>query len=296
MRVSIIIPSYKNYVLTSNCLTSISKFDNGKYDCEIIVVDDYSGAETTDKLRQIEGIILIENEVNSGFSKVCNIGARRAKGDLLVFLNNDTEVFNGWLEAIVQAFAYENNVGAVGVKLLMPNGKIQHAGVVISKDKIPIHIYYNRNHNLPCVNYRREFMAVTAACIAIPKKVFSEVDGFDENYINGFDDIDLCHRIREKGYRILYEPKAVVTHYESVSEGRFNHCNNNMDLYMSRWKNVESDEHKKYREDGFGWLWITLQDLKRTPLYISIYRLSYSLYQRIKNVWLPFVSPESEKY
>lgn len=291
MRVSIIIPSYKNYVLTSNCLTSILKFDNGKYDYEIIVVDDYSGVETTEKLKQIRNINLIENPVNLGFSKTCNIGAKTAKGDLLIFLNNDTEVYDGWLEAIVQNFIYESNIGAVGVKLLFPNGKVQHAGVVISQDKIPRHIYYNQDHDLPWVNYRREFAAVTAACIAIPKRVFCEVKGFDENYINGFDDIDLCHRIREKGYRILYEPKAVVRHYESVSEGRFNHRKSNMDLYMSRWKNVESDEHKRYREDGFIWPWIILQDLKRTPLYISIYRLSYSLYQRIINVWLHFVSP-----
>ena len=110
------------------------------------------------------------------------------------------------------------------------------------------------------VNKEREFQAVTAACIAIPKKVFNEVRGFDEEYVNGLEDVDLCLRIKQKGYKIIYTPKSVVIHHESVSPGRFKFNKHNSDLYMSRWRDAKSDEHKYYQEDGLNWLQILGRD------------------------------------
>jgi GT2 family glycosyltransferase len=255
---SIIIPTFNKLDLTKKCLDAISS--NSKGDFEVIVVDNASSDGTPDYLKKEKRIISTLNKKNLGFSKGNNIGAKKAKGETLVFLNNDTEVQKGWLESIEKVFEKEKNVGAVGVKLLFPDGLIQHAGVTFSEDHVPRHIYYREKADDPKVNKQREFKAVTAACIAIPKKVFEEVGGFDESFVNGLEDVDLCLRIKEKGYRILYTPESVVLHHESVSPGRFNANKHNSDLYMSRWRDVEPDEHRFYKEDGLGWWQILMKD------------------------------------
>ncbi|MDP4127676.1 MAG: glycosyltransferase family 2 protein [Bacillota bacterium] len=284
MNSSIIIPTYKNLELTKKCLDAIKKNTQGDY--EVIVVDDNSGDGTAEYLRAQDNIKTIINTRNLGFAKNCNAGARESGGAILIFLNNDTEVHAGWLEAIERVFAKESRAGAVGVKLLFPNGLIQHAGVVISPDKTPRHIYYEASAGITAVNKEREFQAVTAACIAIRRDVFIEAGGFDEEYRNGLEDVDLCLKIGKLGYKIIYTPQAVVTHHESIAPGRFKHNQHNADLYMSRWSNnIVSDEHKYYKEDGRSALWVLGQDLRSMsfgpneygtrPLYVSILRLFY---------------------
>jgi GT2 family glycosyltransferase len=259
MKYSIVIPTFNKLELTEKCLSSI--FSNTKGEYEVIVIDNSSKDKTQNFLEKEKRITAVLNKENLGFSKANNIGAKKAKGDLLIFLNNDTEVQKGWLEAISRIFEEETKVGAVGVKLLFPDGTIQHAGLAFSEDNIPRHLYYRDKADLPRVNKQREFKAVTAACIAIPKKVFKEVGGFDERYINGLEDVDLCLRIKEAGYRIVYQPKSVVIHHESVSPGRFDYNKHNSDLYMLRWKNVLPDEHRYYREDGLNWFQILVKDM-----------------------------------
>lgn len=280
---SIIIPNYKGGELLSKCLEAI--FSNTTSEIEIIVVDDASRDGATKFLEAQKNVRVYINNENMGFAKSCNKGATIAKGDILVFLNNDTEVQRGWLEAIRFIIETEENVGAVGVKLLFPNKKIQHAGVVISPDKIPRHIYYQVNNNRPELNMERDFQSVTAACIAIPRVVFEEFGGFDEDFRNGMEDVDLCLKIKKGGYRIVYTPDSVVIHHESVAPGRHKNNKYNMDLYMSRWRSAESDEHKYYKEDGKSALWILGQDLRSMssgpdeygtrPLYVSILRYFY---------------------
>jgi GT2 family glycosyltransferase len=259
MKYSIIIPSYKNTKLMKMCLEAIKKNTQG--DFEVIVIDDNSGSETVSYLKSAKGISLVLNKENKGFAWNNNKGASLAKGEILIFLNNDTEVQPGWLEAIDDVFNTEENVGAVGVKLLYPDGTIQHAGVVISTDHMPRYMYKQKPADFPPANIQREYKEVTAACIAIPKKIFEEVGGFDEAFRTGFEDIDLCLKLVHKGYRIIYTPKSVVIHHESVAPGRFISENKNFVLYMSRWKDEPSDAHKYYREDGHGTLWILWQDL-----------------------------------
>jgi GT2 family glycosyltransferase len=283
MSYSIIIPTYKNLGLTKKCLDAVKKNTQGDY--EVIVVDDNSSDGTAKYLQTQDSVKVIINTKNLGFAKNCNSGARESVGDILVFLNNDTEVHAGWLEAIERAFEKDDRVGAVGVKLLFPDGTIQHAGVVISPDKTPRHIYYKAAEGIGAVNKAREFQAVTAACIAIRRDVFTEVGGFDEEYRNGLEDVDLCLKIGKLGYKIIYTPEAVVTHHESIAPGRFKHNQHNADLYMSRWSDAVSDEHKYYKEDGKSALWALGQDLRSMsfgpneygtrPLYISILRLFY---------------------
>lgn len=259
MKYSIIIPTYNKIELTKKCLKSL--FLNTKGDFEIIVVDNASGDGTKEYLQKEERVTKIYNSKNVGFSKANNRAAKSAKGEILVFLNNDTEVQPGWIEGIEKIFNEEKNIGAVGVKMLFPDGKIQHAGVVISEDHIPRHIYRLFPAKDPKVNKKREFQAVTAACIAIPKIVFEKIGGFDEGFTNGLEDVDLCLKIKKAGYRIVYQPESVVIHHESASPDRNKHTKHNYDLYIKRWREISPDEHQYYREDGLNGLQIFLRDI-----------------------------------
>lgn len=260
--VSLIVISYNKKELTRKCLDSIFAGKNKGLIEEVIVVDNASTDGSVEFLKKQKNIEFIQNRKNFGFAKANNIAAQKAKGDILIFLNNDTEVQTMWLEPIVKTFEEKKNIGAVGVKLLFPDGLIQHAGLAFYPDHIARHIYYRARADKPRVNKEREFKAVTAACIAIPKSVFFEVGGFDEEYINGMEDVDLCLKIKQKGYKIIYQPKSVVIHHESVSPGRFNHSQHNADLYMSRWRDVKPDLHEYLKEDGFNTFQILLFDLR----------------------------------
>lgn len=287
--ISIIIPVYKKLDLTKKCLNSIKKNTKGVF--EVIVVDDNSQDETAEYIKGLGWPILIQNKENLGFAKNNNKAAKISKGDILVFLNNDTEVHPGWLEALTEPLT-DKKVGEVGAKLLFPDGLVQHAGVVISKDKVPRHIYYRHAADKLYVNKMRDFQIVTAACVAIRKEVFNEIGGFNEAYINGMEDVDLCLRLGEKGLRVVYQPEAVVTHHESVSPGRHLKNRHNADLYMKNWGNkVVSDEAKYYREDGFGLLYSLAMDLKnmayasdeygRKPIYVYVLKWIYIPLQKI---------------
>lgn len=290
MKYSIIIPSYNNQRLMEKCLASIRK-NTVEIDFEVLVVDDCSADGARDYLKAQKDIQLILNDKNLGFAASNNKAANIARGNIMVFLNNDTEVQPGWLKSIDEVFKKEKNIGAVGVRLLFPDGKIQHAGVVIAPDHTPRHIYRLKPTGYPAANKERDFKVLTAACLAIPKKIFEEMGGFDEAYRNGLEDVDLCLKIYHKGYRLIYTPKAVVIHHESVAPGRFESNEKNADLYMSRWKEEPSDSHKYFQEDGMSWFSIVLDDLremswgpnkyKTRPTWINIGRYVYIPLQKI---------------
>lgn len=132
-------------------------------------------------------------------------------------LNNDTLVTDGWLNALMEPVAKDDNLAVVGAKLLYPNDLVQHAGVVFNQKGKVYHLYryFHRDH--PAVNKTREFQVVTSACLLIRTQVFMQVGLFDENFRNGFEDVDLCLRARQSGYRLLYNPDCVVYHLESMT-------------------------------------------------------------------------------
>ena len=249
-KVSIIIPTYNNLEYTKKCLEAIRKKTNKEL-YEIIVVDNASSDDTPLFLKSQKDIVYILNKKNNNFSGACNQGADIAKGEIFLFLNNDTEVHENWLEPLIDIIKKEKMIGAVGSKLLFSDGKIQHAGIAVFDSKIPEHIYRLSPANKKYVNKRREFQAVTAACIAIPKNIFDQVGGFDEYYRNGYEDMDLCFKIGKAGYKIIYEPKSVVTHHESISPGIHTYLIKNLDLLMSRWWKIKSDANNYFEDDGF---------------------------------------------
>jgi len=235
--VSIIIPTYNNHALTRTCLTSLyKKLADMPY--EIICVDNASTDGTTHLLEaeaSKKRICLIQNNQNLGFAKACNQGAFSSQGKFVVFLNNDTVVREGWLDAMIQCIKSSPDIGVVGSKLLYPEGTIQHAGVTFDSQAIPYHIYRFADADASYVNKERSFSAVTGACMLLKREAFIGIGGFDEAFQNGLEDVDLCLRIRREGLRVRYCPQSVVCHYESVSPGRFTKARENYSYFFEKW-------------------------------------------------------------
>ncbi|OQW35778.1 MAG: hypothetical protein A4E19_16140 [Nitrospira sp. SG-bin1] len=251
---SIIIPVCNRLELTRDCLTALSQIGN-QPEYEVIIVDNGSTDGTQEFLAELKGDVqIIRNEENVGFAKACNRGARVARGQYLVFLNNDTIPQSGWLSSLVSEVDAHQEVGIVGSKLLYPNGTIQHAGVVRDLEhRLPYHIYKNLPADHPAVNQRREFQIVTAACLLIRRALFEEVEGFDEGYMNGFEDADLCLKVRERGYAVVYQPRSVVVHLESQTSGRKLHDDQNATRFLDRWGSQwwAVDEDRHFYVDGY---------------------------------------------
>jgi GT2 family glycosyltransferase len=233
--VSIVIPVFNNLALTRGCLESLARTTVAtKF--EIIVVDNASTDGTAEflKLEESAGRIrVLTNSQNEGFSRACNLGGKAAQGSILLFLNNDNQVTNGWLDALVQA-AQQPIVGVVGAKLLYADNRIQHAGIEFING-LPDHPHRDAPADAPVANQFRELDMVTGACFMIHRDLFLQLAGFDEAYRNGVEDVDLCLRARAAGRKVVYEPKAVVYHLEGQSAGRFDHVKENLTLFFERW-------------------------------------------------------------
>ena len=208
-----------------------------------------------DFLAQLSGDIqIIRNSDNFGFAKACNQGARAARGRFLIFLNNDTIPLSDWLTALVAEVTSHPDVGIVGSKLLYEDDTIQHAGVVFSRAALmPYHLYRRVHRDHPAVNQRRTFQSVTAACMLIRREIFEAEGGFDEEFQNGFEDVDLCLKVGDKGWQIVYQPLSVLYHLESQTPGRKAHDQDNALRFLGRWGQRWwlADEDLYYFEDGY---------------------------------------------
>jgi GT2 family glycosyltransferase len=251
-RCSIIIPVYNYASLTDQCLSALVASGSQSVDYEIIVVDDDSTDSTWQLLASYgDSIHIVRHTTNTGFATACNDGAAIASGEYLVFLNNDTIPTTGWLEALVRYADHHPDAAVVGSKLLFPNDTIQHAGVAICQDHNPRHLYAGFPADHPAVNKSRRVQIVTAGCALIRRELFERMGGFDPTFRNGYEDVDLCLRLSERGYEIHYCHESVLYHLESVSEGRFAHDKENVRLYRSRWaERVQPDDMRYYLEDG----------------------------------------------
>ena len=217
--VSIIIPIYGKCDYTLRCLHSIA-INIPACGFEIIVVDDCSPDNSAEILKQIESIQLISSVENQGFIRSCNIGAKAAKGEYLHFLNNDTEVTAGWLDELVRTFHDFPGTGFVGSKLLYPDGTLQEAGGIIWQDGSAWNFGRYQDASLPIYNYAREVDYCSGASILVPIALFKELNGFDEYFIPAYyEDADLAVKIRQRGYRVIYQPLSNVIHFEGISSG-----------------------------------------------------------------------------
>ncbi len=226
--VSIIIPTRDQAALLQRCLTSIrEKTDYAPI--EIVIVDNGSTKPEThaflNDLALDPRIQIVTDGAEFNFSRLINRGVRIARGEILAFLNDDIETDKSdWLREMVSR-AIQPEVGAVGARLWYPDGRLQHAGVVLGLHGVARHAF-QRFLPQPVALMNRTFIlsqnysAVTAACMVLRKTGFDDVGGFDENLPNNFNDVDFCLRLRERGLQIIWTPYADLIHQESASRGR----------------------------------------------------------------------------
>jgi O-antigen biosynthesis protein len=227
-KISIIIPTRDGLAYLSRCVESIRAKSTYK-NYEILVVDNQSEDAAT--LRYMDDLVdssvarVVRYDEPFNFSAINNFAVKQASGELLLFLNNDTAVITqDWLQEMA-AHVMRPEVGAVGAMLYYPDNTVQHAGIVLGLGAAGVagHSYHLKSRGYPgqmCrMHLAQEVSGVTAACLMMRRDVFEKIGGYDETFKVAFNDVDLCLRIREAGYVVIWTPRAELYHYESVSRG-----------------------------------------------------------------------------
>jgi GT2 family glycosyltransferase/glycosyltransferase involved in cell wall biosynthesis len=215
--VSVIIPVHDQFAITYSCLAALS-FAYNRTPFEVIVVDDGSTDETRVLPELISGVSYVRNETARGFVRACNLGASKARGRYVVFLNNDTEPAGRWLDELLFVFDAFDDVGIAGSKLVYPNGRLQDAGGIVWNSGNPWIYGRDGNPEEPKYNYTRQVDYLTGASIMLPRDLWDAVGGFSEEFCPAyFEDTDLAFKVRAMGKRVVYAPLSVVYHYEGMS-------------------------------------------------------------------------------
>lgn len=237
--VSIIIPVYNEFDYTYKCVQSIINNVKG-VSYEVIIGDDESTDATRKISKVIKNIRVNVNESDHGFLMNCNCAAKLARGKYIVFLNNDTLVQENWLESLVTLIESSNEIGLVGSKLIYPDGKLQEAGGIIWSDGTGWNYGRNQDAGMPEYNYVRECDYISGASILISKELWNEIGGFDERFKPAYcEDSDLAFEVRKRGYKVMYQPKSVVIHFEGVSNGT------DLDAGLKKY---QVENNKKFKE------------------------------------------------
>lgn len=216
-RVTIVIPVYGKIEYTLACLRSVATFPPADA-FEVIVVDDASPDNSAVTLAEVAGLRLLKNEHNLGFVGSCNAGATVARGEYLVFLNNDTQVTPGWLEALLRCFERHPDAGIAGSQLVYPDGRLQEAGAWVFSDASAWNIGRFASRKNPSLRYARTVDYVSGASLAIPRELFGSLGGFDTHFAPGYyEDTDLAFAARAAGRSVWYVPDSIVIHAEGIS-------------------------------------------------------------------------------
>lgn len=278
--VSIIIPVYNQIDYTYLCIKSII-LNSGDVPYEIIVADDCS-TDTTTKIQEIiSGVHVARTKKNLRFLLNCNHAAKQARGRYILFLNNDTQVQKGWLRPLVDLIESDARIGMVGSKLIYPDGRLQEAGGILWRDGSAWNYGNGQNPALPEFNYVKEVDYISGAAIMIRRELWESIGGFDERFAPAYcEDSDLAFAVRKAGYKVLYQPKSVVVHFEGVSNGTDTSSGlkayqvENQKKFFEKWKNVLAAHEEngvnvfKARDRSLG---------KKTVLFVDHYVPTYDM-------------------
>ncbi len=242
-KVSIIIPVYNQINYTYACLKSI--LENSKDESyEIIIADDCSKDITTDILEFVENITVIRTQENLRFLRNCNNAAKYAKGEYILFLNNDTQVQQNWLKSLVSLMEKDNTIGLVGSKLVYPDGRLQEAAGIIWSDASGWNYGRLSNPQDPEFSYVRECDYISGASMMIKHSLWKEIGGFDERFAPAYyEDSDLAFEVRRHGYKVMLQPLSIVVHFEGISNGtdltsgQKSYQVKNCETFKEKWKN-----------------------------------------------------------
>lgn len=218
-KVSVIIPVYNQIHYTYACLASILEHTKDVA-YEIIIADDVSTDATTELSKFTENVVICRNETNQGFLKNCNQAAKAARGKYVMFLNNDTQVTEGWLSSLVNLIESDATIGMVGSKLVYPDGRLQEAGGILWSDGSGWNYGRLDDPDKPEYNYVKDVDYISGAAILLSNDLWKQIGGFDERYAPAYcEDSDLAFEVRKAGLRVVYQPLSKVIHFEGISNG-----------------------------------------------------------------------------
>ena len=263
MKLSIIIVNYNTYLLTKQTIEAVF-MQSINYEYEVILVDNASTDGSIEKLKEYfetyikeERLLVINNMVNLGFAKANNIGINVAKGQYILLLNSDTKVEDDCLRRCMQMMESDEIIGVLGCKVILPNGKLDHAckrGFPTPKVSLYYFLKWYKKDPLKYGQYDAlhldeneigEVDSLMGAFMLMPRKVLDEVGLLDESFFMYGEDIDLCYRIKEAGYKVIYYPEAQVIHYKGGSSKR-KRTKVIYDFHNAMWIFYKKHYYKKY--------------------------------------------------
>jgi len=248
--VSIVIPAFNKAEFSAACIKSIAeKLTSAAPSFEVVLVDNGS-SDDTPTLKKVKNLVYVRNKENLGFVGGCNTGFEKAKGEYVVFLNNDAEVTEGWLSSLYETISKDPTIGIVGSKIIYPNGLLQEAGGIIFKDANGLNYGKFDQADSYQYNYVRDVDYCSGASIIIKRSLMQKFGGFDTLYQPAYyEDTDLSFKVRKEGLRAVYQPKSVIYHIEGGTAGTNPNSGfkkfqvTNKEKFFKRWKKVLESSH-----------------------------------------------------
>ncbi len=254
-QISIIIPAFNNWQYTYGCLKAVLEH-TADLAYEVIIGDDVSSDQTSHAGDYLKNVHIVRNAANFGFLKNCNNIAQYARGDFLLFLNNDTNVQPGWLQPLLALITSDEKIGMVGSKLVYPDGKLQEAGGIVWNDASGWNYGRFDNPEKPEYSYVKEVDYISGASLMIKKSLWNDIGGFDPRYAPAYyEDTDLAFEVRKRGFKVCYQPLSVVAHFEGITCGRGVNAGIkkqqviNQQTFFKKWQATLSQEHSAPAED-----------------------------------------------